>query len=279
MKYGRGRIIALTILSVTMMLALFTGSILFHLGNRQFNVAADDTIPNYKTIPPFDDLYTRVPFDETDTGSITLGQGTKFTILEQSYARGILSGFIKANADSHNGSFNSTNIQSKMREGYPYPVFTNSEMRSIANGMGDSLDIPVIMLDPYDTDDIVLFELTNLIEMPTELKISRDGTILGTNFLFKIDDNITADKVYAGVPSTKDIDGVEYTTYEIGAVAYNANALRGMFNEEGVYEISFKQKIPTGDGIKTPIDISFAFAIVNKINYKNNFPRFSTNNR
>jgi len=375
MRYSRGRVIALTILSVTMLLALFTGSILYNFRDHLFTAATGDTITDPDYIPTFDELYERIAFDDTDTGSTTLGQGTKLTLLEESYERGVLSSFISSNASVHSSAYSS--LQNKRRTGYPYPVFTNSEMRSIANGMGSKLDIPIVMLDPNNYDDIVLFELTNLVDMPSDLIITRDGVVYenGVN-LHALDNNYSADQVYAGVPTNRltamsseiyandgttllltvifepdssvtdgyvvrirDTNGsflydsnaadadevqtiengsttlydeegtqytvvrngnvvtvrdvsnnqlkqVEYTTsdhqltsYEIGGVAYNANALRGMFREQGVYEISFKQKISMGDGVKTTINVSFAFAIVNKAYYKNSFPRFNTDNR
>ena len=374
MKYSRGRIIALTILSVTMLLALFTGSILYNFRDHFFATATDDVITDPNYIPGFDELYERIAFDETDTGTTTLGQNTKLTLLEESYDRGVLSNFISSNAEIHTNAYSS--LQRKRRDGYPYPVFTNTEMRAIASGMGDKLDIPVIMLDPYNYDDVVLLELTDLVDMPSDLLITRDGVVFenGVN-LYALNNNYPADQVYAGVSNShltamssvvyaddgstvllnvafvpngnvadgyiveiRDADGsfllsdtsinaeevqtiergnftiydsvgtaytvvrnnnivtisnatkqlktIEYvinehqlTTYNIGAVAYNANALRGMFREQGVYEISFKQKINMGNGVKTTINVSFAFAIVNKAYYKNSFPRFNTDNR
>ncbi len=373
MKYSRGRIIALTVLSIAMALALFcTGYIvdLRSFTSRAVNNELFIEDPNY--IPTFDDLYSRVPFSAVDTGAVILGQSTNLTLIEERYSRGVLTEFLNASA---NPSYKE--LQQKRNEGYPRPIFDASEMRAIANGRGNTNDIPVVMLDPYNYDDIVLFELTNIVDVPTYLTITRDGISLD-NLIQTVDATLPAEQVYAGIPDRlltgmssviSDADGndvlsvvfkpstkvaagyivevkdmesnffyrvnqvsmqleevktiengdtdlynengvliyrvqrnnnevkvyIKDTTellgsvtykedenqiinYDIGAVAYNGNALRGMFQEQGFYQITFKQKIPTGDGILTEIDVSFAFVIVNKINYLN-FPRFDTNNR
>ncbi len=379
MKYSRGRIIALTVLSVAMALALFCAGLVIDWRNftsRAVNTDTYVTDPDY--IPTFDDLYQRIPFDEADTGTVTLGQETKLTLLEERYNRGILTEFL--NADTKRSY---TELQKKRSDGYPSPVFTSAEMRSIATGVGRSIDIPVVMLDPYNHDDIVLFELTNLTNIPTNLSITRDGVSLDQEgAIVSVDANLPADQVYAGIPEhslvarnvkienndvvlyvsfnpnsrvsdgyevrikdsdsnylynfnslTHQLENVEtiangttqlynengillyrvvrdgaevkiydaknvsletaqtllgtavyneyenqMTNYQIGAVAYNGNALRGMFQEQGFYQISFKQKVATGNGVFADLNIVFEFMIVNKIYYQN-FPRFDTKNR
>ena len=374
MKYSRGRIIALTLLSVTMLLALFGASVLncFHSVSQGL-LEADSSATSANTLPGFDDLYKRIPLDENDTGTVTLGQNMKLSLLEESYERGVLSNFLNASS-SNRASY--SDLQKRRRAGYPYPIFTNNDMRSIVDGLGNNLEIPVIMLDPYNYDDIVLFELTNLQDLPTNLVITCDGVGYedGVN-LHHVDDSYVSEQVYQGVPSysltgmaevIKDTDGTtpllnvvfkpdskatagyvieikdvdannwfyddegneikdlengimtilhsssgeqlyfvnrvnntvtisnaqniqlgqvnfnpsehQDTTYEIGAVAYNGNTLRGMFCKQGLYEISFKQKIAMQDGIYSSVDVAFAFIIVNKVNYRN-FPRFDTKNR
>ena len=373
MKCGRGRIIALTVLSIAMALALFCTGYIVDL--RSFTSRAVDNelfVDNPNYIPTFDDLYERVPFNAIDTGSVTLGQTTNLTLLEERYSRGTLTEFLNT---SSKRSYRE--LQKSRNEGYPRPIFEASEMRTIAMGKGLANDIPVVMLDPYNYDDIVLFELTNLVDVPTNLSITRDGVSLD-DLICTVDATLTDDQVYAGVPDRSlvgmssmlsDADGndvlsvvfkpstkvaagyiveikdlesnfyyrINETTmqleeirtiengdtdlynengvlvyrverndnevkvyvrntnellgvvtykeeenqlinYEIGAIAYNGNALRGMFQEQGFYQITFRQKIPTGDGILTEIDVSFAFVIVNKINYMD-FPRFDTKNR
>lgn len=372
MRYSRGRIIALTILSVTMTLALFcTGFIIdFNHFLRAVNTDLFVEDPNY--IPTFDDLYERIPFDDVDTGTVILGQKTKLTLLEERYDRDVLTNFL--NADTKRAY---SELQTRRKEGYPYPIFTNTEMQSIANELGNNLNIPVVMLDSSKYDDIVLFELTDLYDSPNQLMIYRDGILLDDTVVRPVAGNLSADYVYAGIPDRslpsqsntiqdengntllyisftpdpKVVDGYtvavqsanmeffynmsfqeiktipngtttnlysrdesailmykvrrtnnvveifdaqnkslgkitynideekQLTNYEIGAVAYNGNALRGMFQEQGFYEISFKQNVSTGDGVVTQIDVSFAFIIVNKLYYSSSFPRFNTKNR
>ncbi len=387
MKYSRGRIIALTILSVTMVLSLFGSTCLFNYRNFNSNAVNNEAFmrdPNY--IPTFDDLYERMGYDSADTGTITLGQSTTLTLLEERYDRGVLTEFLNA-MPANTRSF--PEFQTKRKAGYPYPIYTNTEMRSIVNGLGNNLEVPVIMLDPYNYDDIVLFELTNLSDIPKDLTITRDGQTLA-NLIYEVDSKYPADQVYCGVPNNlsvggetvetviDDADGNEIfnltltpnaqnvngytavienadgtdlnimdtstgsislkvapnitlstdstirlcnsnakilyrvvrsgnsikvydarndtpeneqvllgeinytnsalTTFDIGAVAYNGNALRAMFQEQGFYQIMFKQKITSGDGVFTQLDISFSFVIVNKANYMN-FPRFDTKYR
>ncbi len=157
MKYSRGRIIALTILSVTMVLSLFGSTCLFNYRNFNSNAVNNEAFmrdPNY--IPTFDDLYERMGYDSADTGTITLGQSTTLTLLEERYDRGVLTEFLNA-MPANTRSF--PEFQTKRKAGYPYPIYTNTEMRSIVNGLGNNLEVPVIMLDPYNYDDIVLFEL------------------------------------------------------------------------------------------------------------------------
>ncbi len=377
MKYSRGRIIALTILSVTMVLSLFGASLIYNFRDTIWGVAADTAITDPNYIPTFDDLYQRIPFDKSDTGTTDLGQGAKLTLLEESYESGVLSEFV--NSSQYNAR-SYRDLQSRRREGYPCPIFTNADMRLIAGGLGNNLEIPVVMLDPYNTDDIVLFELTNISDMPTDLVITRDGVVYqnGVN-LITVSNSVPANQVYSGVPtytqlgtsdvildadgktvllnvafvpnskvddgyivevkdpngnflytrdsatnelsqvqaiddnvtvllydsngilkyyvirmgttivvrnaSNEDLGQITYnktehqlTSYSIGAVAYNSQALRGMFQQQGLYEISFKQRISTGDGVYALVDVSFAFIIVNKINYID-FPRFDTKNR
>ncbi|MCM1403987.1 MAG: hypothetical protein NC133_00555 [Prevotella sp.] len=381
MKYSRGRIIALTILSVTMVLALF-GSGLF-LNYRPFHTNAADSEtpildPNY--IPTFDDLYARIPFDATDTGTVTLGQSTTLTLLEERYTRSSLTNFLNMETSGTNRpSYDEfRDFQINSQNGYSYPIFSNTEMRQIATGLGNNLEIPVVMLDPYNYDDVVLLELTNITDMPSDLTITRDGVTLSDQ-IYQVDAKYTAEQVYAGIPNQTavggttiedtidDTDGTvlltvictpnsnsvngytatikdaagndlflggetitaindgttqlydekgvylyrvvrtgnaievydarngtpeaeqnllgtvrytnsQFTDYKIGAVAYNANALRGMFREQGFYQITFKQKIAMGDGVFSQVDVAIAFVIVNKINY-NDFPRFDLGNR
>ncbi|MBQ7973534.1 MAG: hypothetical protein IJ295_01085, partial [Clostridia bacterium] len=370
MKYGRGRIVTLTLLSITMALALFCTGYVVNLTNFSTRAADTDVVANdSSSIPTFDDLYQRIPFKQTDTGSVKLGQNTTLTLIEERYDRTVLSSFLNANI---RGSY--SDLQKRRNNGYPYPVFTSSEMQKIANGGGNTLDIPVVMLDPQNYDDIVLFELTGLVDVPTELVITRDGIAPS---IIAVDDQFSADEVYTGVPNDKLVGETQYVydtegnhvlsvrfepntdvsdgyvvevkdtsdkylysinpstsqpeevktisngttelynsdgvwlysvtrngnqvtvekadntssdtfifneienqnvSYSIGAVAYNGNALRGMFKDPGFYEISFKQKISNGDGVLTQLDIAFDFVIVNKAQYIN-FPRFNTENR
>ncbi len=388
MKYSRGRIIALTILSVTMVLALFGATLFYHFRDTISNVAAEVSQPDPDVAPGFDKLYQRIPFSASDTGSVELGQNTKLTLLEERYTYGHLTEFLNK---SERGSFREFQ-RNELLEGdgikgrYQYPVFTNTEMRSIARGSGDNLEIPVVMLDPHNNDDIVLFELTDLVDAPSNLMIKRgndDGSeevyTDSNNLKLRLVDSYAGDQVYAGIPYdhltaktdvvkdaedniilrvkfrldinnangyvvvietpgsgsfydsnhvaiqtigtgvtrlydsvgnnlyqvrressngnetirvftsdgnsqigenivySKDVN--KYTTFDIGAVGYNSNALRGMFHEQGLYEISFTQRIALGDGVYTTTDISFAFIIVYKKHYEDNFPRFDTNNR
>ncbi len=405
MRYSRGRIIALTVLSVTIMLALFSAGLFYNFRNLNPSALSDPSSLDPYYIPTFDDLYQRIPLGKLDSGTTTIGQGAKFTLVEESYNRGVLKEFLNKDTLS---SYRT--LQEKRRDGYPYAVFTNDQMRSITNGLGANLEIPVIMLDPYNYDDIVLFELTDLYDMPNNLSIKRDGQAYadGVN-LHAVSNNITGDQVYKGIPNLvntgkagtirnssgtdllniayvpnskvdggydlviKDMSGNylfmedanhnlveaqtipigtgnndytllfdnthtalyridrnydsianknqtvvkaaddhtliykfydaqiqipngqdesvrlsndftlkqgdnQYTSYNIGAVAYNSKALRGMFREQGLYEISFELSVANGDGVPTVVNISFAFAIVNKVNYTN-FPRFNTDNR
>lgn len=374
MKYSRGRIIALTILSVTMVLALFGSGLLLNYRNFNSNAVNNEAFmldPNY--VPTFDDLYERIPFDKVDTGTVTMGQSTTLTLLEERYTRGSLTSFLNLNLTSTNRQsypdFRRSQIYSK--DGYSYPVFSSAEMQQIASGLGNNVEIPVIMLDPANYDDIVLLELTNLTDTPGSVSIERDGKSIN-NIIYAGAKyaTYTADQVYAGIPNDtsvggkivedeiydadgnvllkvictpegntykaeiKDADGnylfmsngtpvetigvgttelydgsgtpvyhVEradntitvysadnvllgtaqytnsvFTDYKIGAVAYNGNALRGMFREEGFYQITFKQKVTNGDGTFAQIDVAISFVIVNKLNYAN-FPRFDLGNR
>ncbi len=372
MKYGRGRLLALTILSVTMVLAMFGASLLYNFRQILPQAATNVGNTNTSSVPTFDDLYQRIPLSDADTGTATIGQNMKLTLLEESYDRGVLTEFLNA---SPANSRSYRDLQTRRRAGYPYPVFSNNDMRSIVNGVGSSLEIPVIMLDPYNYDEIVLFELTDIYDVPSNLLITRDGVAYQENInIHSVSNDYTADQVYKGVPKTtltgmvgviKDTDGstsllnvafvpnsnpdgyvveikdvntgsyfynddlteiksiennattelynangdIQYyvnradtvvtvsnadhvqlgqlsfdknkhqlVSYDIGALAYNGQALRAMFREQGLYEISFKQKIAMQDGVYTSVDISFAFIIVNKINYTN-FPRFNLNNR
>lgn len=374
MKYSRGRIIALAILSVTMAFALFcTGYVINLRSFTSHAVQENATSSTSGEVKNFDDLYQRIPFGKNDTGSVTLGTETRLTLTEERYRRGVLTELLNASVKQ---SF--TDLQSTKRaEGYPYPIYSNEDMKRIASGLGNSLQIPVVMLDPYNYDDIVLFELTNLISTPTEVSITRDGNPLSDK-LIGVDSSLGGEYVYSGAPrytlvaktemiedanqnavlslffkpntaanegyvvEIRDLEGnylyidkgasefeqieniangttslynedeelvykvvrndnevsiydvkageklletVTYVkadnqlvSYDIGAVAYNGNALRAMFQEEGVYQISFKQKISTGDGVVTEVSVSFAFAIVNKMNYQS-FPRFNPENR
>ena len=387
MRYSRGRIIALAILSVTMALALSCTGFVVDL--VQIIARAADTTntyvdPNY--VPGFDDLYKRIPFDVNDTGTTKIGQETKLTLLEERYEKNVLTDFLNTRT---RGSY--PELQNKRLSDYPYPLFSDTQMREIAKGGGSALDVPVIMLDPYNYDDIVLFELTNLYDVPGSgnISITRNGDEINMDDS-AVSGSLGADYVYAGLTEyiytgktvvvydpdkvdddgkkveplmnvifapispdnsayyveikdpngdyfyTKDgdvietipngatidlctigesgnykwvyqvsrnngmvevysinedgrvderIDTVEYNendsrmeTYKIGAVAYNGNALRGMFQAEGVYEISFKQRYIASDGMVNQVNINFAFIIVNKIHYTN-FPRFNTKNR
>lgn len=379
MKYGRGRIIALTVLSMIMTLALFCAGYIVNFHNMISAVNTDLFVQDPNYIPTFDDLYERIPFDSTDTGEVTLGKNTQLTLLETRYQRDVLTNFLNSSTRTSFRDF-----QNKY-EKYRYPVFTNSEMRSIATGLGENLNIPVVMLDSANYDDVVLFELTNLINPPSNLMITRDGVLLNDikdNSVYQVDNKLSADYVYGGVPTyelmpqtnvfedsinnvtvyayfmpdTESVDGyvvsIQYsdannnlqyfqnvnqqnittipnqntislysndsdarlmykikrnnyqieildqdnhslqkfeyqveenklTNYGIGAVGYNSNALRGMFQEQGFYQISFKQNISNGDGVVTQVNVSFSFVIVNKMYYTNsdNFPRFDTKNR
>ena len=373
MRYSRGRIIALAILSVTMAFALFCTGYVFDWRNS-LSRAANNGVTNNNEIPDFDDLYQRIPFDKADTGSVVLGKNTKLTLIEERYNSGTLTTFLNATTKNSYSEF-----QTKRSEGYPYPIFTNSEMRSIANGLGNSLNVPVVMLDPYVHDDIVLFELTGLVSAPEQLSIVRDGNSLSAA-ICQVDPMLDSDYVYAGIPdgmlkamtepiqdangdeilnvtfnpttsvsegyvveirdangdylyllnqSTMALEQIEkiengstelydsngilkyrierrneqvdvydatqnpqvqlgtviydknenqLINYQIGAVAWNGNAVRGMFQEEGFYQISFKQKVASGEGIVSEVNVSFAFIIVNKMNYTD-FPRFDTQHR
>lgn len=394
MRFGRGRIIALTILSVTIALALFGAS--FFYNSRNFNPSASsdlvDLDPNY--IPTFDDLYQRVPFGAADTGSILIGKKTKLTLLEESYTAGALRDFLNFNAQKTERDPYAV-MQTNRREGYPYPVFTDMEMRSIANGAGNNLQIPVVMLDPSHYDDVVLLELTELDDL-LSINVKRDGQVV-TDFVkgqsdYTVNETYTSDYVYTGLEKNvsggkggviyapgstanskiailemtyapdqsggysleiKDGKGYLYTdngtqvrsvgngvtalydsdghclynvkrvgydvtvydgadmtlsypmtiydakdtllenpletltfdpstenlvtSYDIGAVAYNKNAVRGMFREQGMYEVVLSFGVLKND-MPTIVNISFAFIIVNKLNYIN-FPRFDTKNR
>lgn len=380
MKYSRGKIIALTVLSMAIAFALFCTGFIIDFSNMLRAVNTDLFVQDPNYIPTFDDLYERIPFDSTDTGSVILGQNTKLTLTEERYDREVLTNFLNANP-----RLSYTDLQKKRKENYPYPIFTNTEMRSIANGLGDNLNIPVVMLDPSQYDDIVLFELTNLADVPNNLIVTRDGVLLNdikADSICSVDSKYAADYVYTGIPdhtltpkseiiydennditlhvfftpTSQAVDGYtvtvqfndgddnlqyfcnmnreditsipnnttidlcsrdesarlmyrvkrvnreieifdannvslqkvkyeqdenELVTYEIGGVAYNGNALRGMFQEQGFYQISFKQNVYTGDGVATQLDISFAFIIVNKLYYthEKNFPRFDVANR
>lgn len=367
MKYSRGKVLALTILSLAMALALFCTGYIIDL--RTFTArAANNNISVDDTIQSFDDLYQYVPFTNNDSGSVTLGQTTTLTLTEERYALGNVNDLL--NSDN---KLSYANLQAGRK--LSRPVFDATEMFTIASGRGNSLKIPVVMLDPDNYDDFVLFELTNLIDVPTHLEITRDGERFGDLGLIKaVDVNLSSDNVYAGIPNytqnpmssiigdlvqvsfkpngtgyivsvkniaddsnnfyqindtTNELEEVQSlenritelrdeegnllyrviydkeklevkvyvrdttevlgtvvynkeqnrsVTYGIGAVAYNGNALRGMFQEQGFYRISFKQKIPASDGILTEVSVAFDFVIVHKIYYKNFFPRFNTDN-
>ena len=392
MKYSRGRLIALVILSVTVVLALFGAGLLYNFRDAfNRNVTAETTNLDPEHIPTFDELYQRVPYSPSDTGRFDIGNGTMLTLIEDSYNRGTLLSFLRSNqklgatGNNKRASFSTFQRGELRRDGYPYPIYTNDEMRLIANGMGEGLEIPVALLDPSHYDDIVLLELTNITEAPKNLKIVHNGNEAeydiqqGSVKLFAVDDNYDEDQVYCGVPKyspttmiqpiydtdgttvlfqvvmrldsevnngyyvsisdadlyTRDItnqlvqieaieegttilcdsNGTELytvtrssntvtvsnqggvqlgqviyhdnehqvTTYEIGAVAYNGKALRGMFRDQGLYEISFEQLIKNANGTKTPVKIAFAFIIANRNNYVSEtdtgFPRFNTENR
>lgn len=371
MKYSRGRIIALAILSVTMAFALFCTGFIFVGWRNSSSRAAGETSGSANSVPGFDDLYQRIPFDAVDTGSVTLGANTQLTLTEERYSRDVLTNFLNMGSKQ---SYVELQNQSR-HENYPYPIYSNADMKKIAGGFGNTMQIPVVMLDSTRYDDVVLFELTNLVSTPTEVSITRDGVSLNDNFR-SVDSSLGKDYVYSGAPKytltakstvitdsggnallnvifkpdnsvtdkyvveVRDLNGsflyIEKTTgqfeqlqtiaegttrlyndlneyvyevvrsgdeikvynnsdillgtttykksenqlvsYEIGAVGYNGNAVRGMFQEQGFYQISFKQKIATGDGVVTELDIAFAFVIVDKINYEK-FPRFNLENR
>ena len=119
MKYGRGRIVALTLLSITMALALFCTGYVVNLTNFSTRAADTDVVANdSSSIPTFDDLYQRIPFKQTDTGSVKLGQNTTLTLIEERYDRTVLSSFLNANI---RGSY--SDLQKRRNNGYPYPVF------------------------------------------------------------------------------------------------------------------------------------------------------------
>ncbi|MBO4823298.1 MAG: hypothetical protein J5580_01900, partial [Clostridia bacterium] len=399
MRFSRGRIIALTILSVTIMLALLGASIFYN--SRNFNSSAiSESInfdPNYT--PTFDSSYRRIPFGKADTGSVTIGQKTVFTLLEESYRTGTLKEFLKRNRPDQIERESYAIMKNNRRED-PYPVFNNSEMRSIINGAGNSLEIPVVLLDPSANDDIVLLELTNMDDLlSVDIKRHDDANSYQIAKFVKDEDNysfgeqVVAEQVYAGVETS--ISGgkggivyapgstanskitlleLNYATngnggynleiahgfyvyqgdnfvpaqtigigvtalydlnhhhlynvkregykvsvyessdvgfenpmiiydskdnnlanplvalnfdpatdnqivsYDIGAVAYSRNTLRGMFRDQGVYEVAIRLGVKN-DSITSENNLSFAFVIADKLNYRNNYPHFDPTKR
>ena len=90
MKYSRGRIIALAILSVTMAFALFcTGYVINLRSFTSHAVQENATSSTSGEVKNFDDLYQRIPFGKNDTGSVTLGTETRLTLTEDRYSRGV----------------------------------------------------------------------------------------------------------------------------------------------------------------------------------------------
>ena len=71
MKYSRGRLLALTILSVTMVLALFGAGLLCNFRQISPQAAANVGNTNTSSVPTFDDLYQRIPLSDADTGTAT----------------------------------------------------------------------------------------------------------------------------------------------------------------------------------------------------------------
>ena len=193
MKYSRSRIIALTILSITMALALFCTGYVIDL--RNFSSHAAEINTSGSSALSFDDLYRRVNVD--GSGSILLGKDTKLTLTEERYEHGVLTEFLNASTKRSFAELQNT----KRFSGYPYPIFTNDEMGKIKDGYGKFLEIPVILLDTISKDDIVLFELTNL---PSSLVITRDGEELvkkdqtGESGVINVEGSLPMDKVYAG---------------------------------------------------------------------------------
>ncbi|MBS7401150.1 MAG: hypothetical protein KIG16_01390 [Eubacteriales bacterium] len=418
MRFGRGRIIALTILSVTIMLAMFGASLFLNFNHRNANPnAISDPVsldPSY--IPTFDDLYQRIAFDDVDTGTVSIGSKTKFTLVQESYNTGTLTSFLRANPKNRVDREEFSTMQNNRRLDKnekviaPYPVFSNSDMRLIANGLGNNLEIPVVMLDSSHYDDVVLFELTDLDELlSVNVKLDGEPFVDDVN-RHLVSDEFSNDQVYGGfekrtsggkgavvyttdstadhktvlmelnyVPNNKvaggyalvitdgqaqkfytikndeyviadnvdaeetklyravddgngnvtyqlaykihrngykvmvkdatdtvlklrdrldvDFKGVllesltfdpeadnQQISYEIGGVAYNGTALRGIFQGEGLYEIELSLGVSEAGRAPVPVNISIAFMIVNKLNYTSSdglsgFPRFDTANR
>jgi len=239
MKYSRSRIIALTILSITMAIALFCTGYVIDL--RSFSSHAAESNSTVSSVSSFDDLYRRISID--GSGSILLGKDTKLTLTEERYEHGVLTEFLNASTKRSFLELQNT----KRLEGYPYPIFTNDEMGRIKNGYGKFIELPVILLDPDHYDDIVLFELTNL---PSSLIITRDDEELvrkdetGENGIVNVDGTLPMDKIYAGEKKYKYLQREENVYDDDGnlVLILSFNTVNNPDGSEG-YVVKVKNKV------------------------------------
>lgn len=268
MRYKRGKVIAITLLCISLALCLSGFSLLLGLSGFITRANEDDSVFDPSYVPTFDDLYTRVPFTATDTGETVIGQNngltTMFALRDESYRQGSIYDLL--NGSAKRGFSTMTGYRARN----PYPLFSNADMQTIVGG--GKVDAPVIMLDPSSQDNVVVFELLNLTNPPDpdSFVMKHNGDDLTKVVL---PPNTAADNIYGGVP-VNPVEGVQY--YKEGAVALNelgATTMRGMFSAEGYYEFQFEIMITGADDLPKPVTLSFAFYIVHKANYAN-FPRF-----
>lgn len=233
MKFGRGRVIAVALLSTV--LALLLSSFGFLLGFSRLNTRADDDIYDPTHIPTFDESYVFEPI--TTAGQVVLGQNqsltSTFALRDENYRRDSISALFNA---TQKQGFSS--LQTK-RNRQPYALFTDADLQSMVNGMtvndygveyednnkdgifnytdyngnkqfdlgeDDQLDkfvanclqTPIVMLDMENVDQVVVLELLNLPLPPTIQKMTRNGETLPTKNII-LGQGQDADYVYGGV--------------------------------------------------------------------------------
>lgn len=211
MKYGRGRVIAVALLSTVLALLLSGFGFLLGFSNLQTQAGDNDNYDPYH-IPTFDEAYVFDPI--TTSGEITLGQNagaaTIFALRDESYRSDSVTALFNA---SQKLGFSS--LRNK-RNRDPYALFTDADMQSIVNGIGMNdygvkyddnngngqfdyedqngngqfdvgedtkqdkfvaycLQTPVIMLDTINVNQAIVFELLNLPLAPSINKKTRNG--------------------------------------------------------------------------------------------------------
>jgi hypothetical protein len=249
------------------LLALFSGFIaLIRLspnggGMKESNAAeASDS----DIVSTENNFYKYQPFDASNTGKISIGTyaGTAeyFSFTSSIFTEGKVSTLTGKSQGMKIPDLNAD------RKEY-FPIFTNDEMSEIRRGTKSS--VPVIMLDNYFQDNVVVFELTNLAAVDSAgMSAKYNGVLFSpnneNNKIVELSNAKSSDEVFTAVNS----------------LAYNktnAPTIRAFFNTEGFYELYIPFSV-VESGATRKVTMQISFYIVDKANYQD-YPAFPTNYR